>query len=418
MKRILLAIALTSALPVMADEVFNDNGVNYLYLDGENSYDGVPGTRYEFINGQLVQIPNDHTPFCLVAANPDFKGNLVIPETVTHNGQAVKVRGIVKEAFKGNTEVTSVSFPTTFPQKNNLQTYYDGSAEGQMPFVGGSAFAGCVNLTKVAFADGMKKFCGGKDGYMFQDCPIAEADIPESLTEFDSFLEGSAVETIDIPEWVTVISFRECKKLKEVPALLGMTAIPQFCFMQCESLTNVVTPVNATSIAGSSFCLCSNLETLVISDNVEVVGIDAIRHNPKLKDVTIGAGVKKLGTACFQGCEAIENVTFLPTTPPGLENTGDPTTTEATARFFPETVYENALATVPDGSLAKYQAKPWFKFLRVVTPTTGIDDISADNNGARVEYYNLNGSRVADDTLVPGIYIKRQGSDTTKVFVK
>lgn len=45
----------------------------------------------------------------------------------------------------------------------------------------------------------------------------------------------------------------------------------------------------------------------------------------------------------------------------------------------------------------------------------GLDDIVAEDN-APVEYYTLQGVRVAEPT--PGLYIRRQGTKVTKVFVK
>ena len=53
--------------------------------------------------------------------------------------------------------------------------------------------------------------------------------------------------------------------------------------------------------------------------------------------------------------------------------------------------------------------------------TTGVEDIATDNaqdSSAPVEYYNINGQRVSGESLVPGVYIRRQGNTATKVYVK
>lgn len=53
--------------------------------------------------------------------------------------------------------------------------------------------------------------------------------------------------------------------------------------------------------------------------------------------------------------------------------------------------------------------------------TTGVEDIATDNaqnQDAPVEYYNINGQRVSGESLVPGIYIRRQGNTAAKVYVK
>lgn len=48
--------------------------------------------------------------------------------------------------------------------------------------------------------------------------------------------------------------------------------------------------------------------------------------------------------------------------------------------------------------------------------TTGVEAVEIDNDNAPVEYYNLNGVRVSEPAA--GIYIRRQGSNVSKVLVK
>lgn len=50
-------------------------------------------------------------------------------------------------------------------------------------------------------------------------------------------------------------------------------------------------------------------------------------------------------------------------------------------------------------------------------PVTGIGSIEADS-AAPVEYYNIQGIRIAPEALTPGLYIRRQGDKTTKVVIK
>ena len=53
----------------------------------------------------------------------------------------------------------------------------------------------------------------------------------------------------------------------------------------------------------------------------------------------------------------------------------------------------------------------------VATPS-GIDGIEAADEEGAVEYYNILGIRVDASALTPGIYIRRQGTNTTKVIIK
>lgn len=49
---------------------------------------------------------------------------------------------------------------------------------------------------------------------------------------------------------------------------------------------------------------------------------------------------------------------------------------------------------------------------------TGIEEVTVDGYNTPVEYYNLNGIRVAADALTPGLYVRRQGSKSEKFIVK
>lgn len=55
---------------------------------------------------------------------------------------------------------------------------------------------------------------------------------------------------------------------------------------------------------------------------------------------------------------------------------------------------------------------------KIADKSKGIDEIGIDEANGPVEYYNLQGVRVASENLVPGFYIVRQGSKTAKVFIR
>lgn len=48
--------------------------------------------------------------------------------------------------------------------------------------------------------------------------------------------------------------------------------------------------------------------------------------------------------------------------------------------------------------------------------TTGVEGVGVDE--APVEFYNLQGVRMTSETLAPGIYIRRQGNETSKVYIR
>ena len=56
------------------------------------------------------------------------------------------------------------------------------------------------------------------------------------------------------------------------------------------------------------------------------------------------------------------------------------------------------------------------KIVPIENVNTGVNDIVTEDVNAPVEYYNLQGVRVANPEA--GLYIRRQGNKVTKVLVK
>ena len=56
----------------------------------------------------------------------------------------------------------------------------------------------------------------------------------------------------------------------------------------------------------------------------------------------------------------------------------------------------------------------------ITTPASGVEDITVENGqiDGKAMYFNLDGVRVAETNLAPGIYIVRQGSKVSKILVK
>lgn len=68
---------------------------------------------------------------------------------------------------------------------------------------------------------------------------------------------------------------------------------------------------------------------------------------------------------------------------------------------------------------SKYYMIEWNEFEdETQGDVNGIGEIAAGDDNAPVEWYNLQGIRVSENALVPGIYIRRQGSKSVKVLVK
>ncbi len=126
--------------------------------------------------------------------------NIVIPGTITSNGETYTVVGIAQYAFHKATEINSIVLPETIVS------------------IGQQAFSWCVNLKKV--------------------------NIPSSITEIkeSTFYLCQQLESIVLPQGLKKISgsaFRECWNLKKINIPGSCIEIGNEAFTWCTSLSNI-----------------------------------------------------------------------------------------------------------------------------------------------------------------------------------
>ena len=68
--------------------------------------------------------------------------------------------------------------------------------------------------------------------------------------------------------------------------------------------------------------------------------------------------------------------------------------------------------------LFKYESVRFYCKENVAVDNAGVAEIVIDDENAPVELYNLNGVRINSDNLVPGLYIRRQGTKASKIIVR
>lgn len=131
-----------------------------------------------------------------------------------------------------------------------------------------------------------------------------------------------------------------------------------------------------------------------------------------LTEIYIPSGASTIGLNVFNGCRNLTKVTVAQAQPAQISwcvfmGSGRPTAT----------------LVVPVGSKALYQDhEEWGQFGNIIEDdkvVDGIDDVLAENPSTTqpVEYFNLSGRKVTAP-LAPGFYLRRQGTQTTKVLVK
>ena len=270
----------------------------------------------------------------------EYSGNVVIPESVTYNGNTYSVTSIGQSAFCLCSNLTSVTIPnsvtsfgqdaffgcsglTSFIIPNSVTTIgiaaftkCSGLVSITIPnsvtSIKPHTFRGCSNLTSVTIPNSVTSI----GSYAFQYCSsLTSVTIPNSVREIgqQTFQDCSSLTSITIPNSVKTIgerTFAGCSSLTSVTIGNSLKTISNYAFQDCSSLTSVTIGNSVTSIGGSAFRNCSSLTSVTIPNSVTSIGGSAFYNCSSLTSVTIPNSVTSIGGSAFYNCSSLTSVTI------------------------------------------------------------------------------------------------------------
>lgn len=177
-----------------------------------------------------------------------YKGDLVIPTSVTYEGKTYDVTAIGDKAISNCSDLNSITIPES------------------VTIIGYNAFYWSTGLTSI--------------------------NIPGSVKSIGNY------------------AFYHCTSLKSVTISEGLTTIGVAAFWECSALTSISIPNSVTSIGDGAFKGCSSLTSIVIPEGMERIRDDTFSGCYRLSSVTIPNGLRRIGIGAFQGCIALTSITI------------------------------------------------------------------------------------------------------------
>ena len=237
-----------------------------------------------------------------------YSGDVVIPSSITVEGQEYTVTSIGKSAFWGCSGLTSVNIPNSVTSFGNYAFHNcTGLTSVTIPnsvtSIGNSAFWGCSGLTSVTIPNSVTSIGGS----VFSLCSKLEDII--IVNNMFVHLPETYSGHYSIPENISQIiggAFYNCRGLTSITIPNSVTSIGNSAFKGCSSLTSVTIPNSVTSIVTSAFSQCTGLTSVTIPNSVTSIGGWAFEFCTGLTSLTIPNSVTSIGSSAFDNCRIEE----------------------------------------------------------------------------------------------------------------
>ena len=211
-----------------------------------------------------------------------------------------------------------------------------------------------------------------------------------------------------------------------------VTALGDECFSYCSGLTSITIPSSVTSLGDGCFYGCTGLRSIDIPSTVTSLEDECFEGCTGLTSIDIPSTVTSLGKQCFYGCTGLLSIICENPNPPSVG-----------FRAFEDDTYSNSTLYVP--GVAAYQAADgWqnFKNIKkiatddisaakmrgvVVAAEGGIVTVSGLSDGAKVEFFSIDGKLIGAEKANSGtasiktsehVVICKVGRKNIKILVK
>ncbi len=291
---------------------------------------------YDFaVDGIYYNITSRTEPLTVEVTYKTYDGNsytgaVVIPNSVTYDGNVYNVTCIGEDAFEECEGVRSIQLPdgltsvinNSFDECLNLKfnqydnAYYLGSASNpylylckaisedvvrckvndQCRFIGSSAFVDCRKLQSVTLSAGLTEI--GDDA--FYDC---------SKLFYNQLDNAYYLGSADNP--YLYLAKAVSKDIASCSMSDQCRFIGSYAFEECSNMSSISLPAGLIGIAAEAFANCQGLSALNLPAGLTTIGFNAFRNCIGLTTVSIPAGVTHIGVAAFDGCKGLTAVTML-----------------------------------------------------------------------------------------------------------
>ncbi len=235
----------------------------------------------EFTSGilQYKILSEDDKTVELIGCEKKYEVKLVIPASVSYNGNDYAVTSIGRRAFAYYENLVSVTIPHSVTS------------------IGAFGFSGCTKLIALTIPKSVISI--GIDAFSSVKHIINQSECTNK-NHWGALAENGTVDgdfVYENNEKTTLLAY--IGKGGDVIIPNGVTSIGKNVFYQCFTLISVTIPESVTSIGYSAFQYCHNLTSIIIPNGVTSIGDWSLAFCRNLTSVTIPESVTSIGDYAF-----------------------------------------------------------------------------------------------------------------------
>jgi len=278
---------------------------------------GLQGWAYDFTIDGIYYTINSTTNKTVSVVQKDiiskaYSGDVIIPGSVSYNGDNYAVTTIGSYAFYNSSNLTSLTIPASVTSIEQCAFGLCSSLTAinipaSVTSIGDDAFILCSSLTTINVDSSNSRYLS-INGVLF--------NINASM--LIAYPAGNAATSYSIPSSVTSIgdrAFFNCKALVSITIPSSVTSIESDAFNGCSSLTSITVPSSVTSIGDQAFRGCASLTSITIPSSVTSIKSTAFMDCTKLASINVDVSNPKYSS--INGVLFDKAATTLILYPPG-----------------------------------------------------------------------------------------------------
>jgi hypothetical protein len=346
----------------------------------------IDGIFYNF-SGETASVTNNN-------GNPGYQGNVVIPSSVTHNGNIYIVTSIGFGAFRDCSSLTSVSIPNSVTS------------------IESSAFVGCTSLTSLIIPNSVTTI---GTTILFGCTNIKTLFIPANVTQIGyGLLANTHIELVVVDPNNTIYDSREnCNGVIETATnrlIAGnkYTQIPESvkiigvkAFQSSYDMNAVALPSGLTSIESDAFWYCEGLISLIIPEGVLTIEDHAFANCKSLESIELPKSLSHIGSGVLALCNNLTSIKVARRFPCSVNNDTFQSLNKGNITLYVPKGSKNQYASTEIQFGNYYSWNRWSGFKEVLeygdnVQNNKIDFIDSKVKAICVEIWDLNGNGELD----------------------